>query len=89
MQEHAKRSDLIVIVSVCQVGAWEAIGLSTCKNAGCKERFILAFLGPKQFSMTHLWRGEGLLYTNIYQALMLDQSCSCSRAAHVGRHSIS
>ena len=36
MQEHAKRSGLIVIVSVCQVGAWEAIGLSTCKNGAKK-----------------------------------------------------
>ena len=39
-------------------------------------------LGPKQLSMTHLWRGEGLLYTNMYQGLTFDQSCTCRRAVY-------
>ena len=89
MQEHAKRSGLIVIVPVCQVGAWEAISLSTHDVKWCKERFVLAFLGPKQLSTTHLWRGEGLLYTNMYRALTFDQSCSCCRAVCGERRSMS
>ena len=82
MQEHAKRSGLIVIVSVCQVpvGAWEVISLSTCKN-GAKSH--LGFSRAKT-ALYNTWRGEGLLYTNIYQALTFDQSCTCSRVYITG-----
>ena len=37
-------------------------------------------LEPKQVSIGYIEIEEGLLYTNIYQALMFDQPCSSSRA---------
>ena len=41
---------------ICQVVAWEAISLNKMVQRKVP-------LGPKQLSMTHLWRGEGLLYS--------------------------